>query len=229
MKRKAEKQQPAGNSLLVDRYKNTSLRRDILAPVSAVAARKARQQQIQAATAAKASDVELTGEPPSKRPRHLPEQEDSTPRDKESDNARTRRASRRINAPTKSGEGIRRREKSSKSQRVVESSVQDTGDEALSGEEPGANENTAVEANDSDYSVSLQGDIDGYVSPWSCLMHSNACSYESPTDGPAEIQNFPLSKARLNKKNILYSDDHTICIRIREKMVWPNQTKGALY
>ena len=44
--------------------------------------------------------------------------------------------------------------------------------------------------------------------------------YESPaTQIPAEIQNFPLSKARLNKNNIVYSDEHTLCVRIREKMV----------
>lgn len=30
---------------------------------------------------------------------------------------------------------------------------------------------------------------------------------------------FPLSKMRLNKSNIVYSDEHTLCIRIREKMV----------
>lgn len=30
---------------------------------------------------------------------------------------------------------------------------------------------------------------------------------------------FPLSKIRLNKSNIVYSDEHTLCVRIREKMV----------
>lgn len=34
-----------------------------------------------------------------------------------------------------------------------------------------------------------------------------------------ETQNFPLSKARLNRNNIVYSDEHTLCVRIKEKMV----------
>ncbi|XHF97476.1 Polynucleotide 5'-hydroxyl-kinase grc3, variant 2 [Aspergillus wentii] len=32
------------------------------------------------------------------------------------------------------------------------------------------------------------------------------------------MQNFPLSKARLNKKSIAYSDEQTLCVRIKEKM-----------
>lgn len=34
-----------------------------------------------------------------------------------------------------------------------------------------------------------------------------------------EVENFPLSKARLNENNIVYSDEHTLCVRIKEKMV----------
>lgn len=52
--------------------------------------------------------------------------------------------------------------------------------------------------------VSVLGDADGY---------------ESPADTPAELQNFPLSKARINKSNIIYADDSTLCIRINEKTV----------
>lgn len=57
---------------------------------------------------------------------------------------------------------------------------------------------------------------------------ANNRRYESPTI-PAEIQNFPLSKTRLNKNNIVYSDEHKLCVRIKEKMVQrssPNDTNG---
>ena len=43
-------------------------------------------------------------------------------------------------------------------------------------------------------------------------------SYESPADSSGPIQEFPLSKTRLNKSNIIYSDEHTLCVRIKEKM-----------
>ena len=42
--------------------------------------------------------------------------------------------------------------------------------------------------------------------------------YESP-DAPAEVENFPLSKGRLAKSNIVYSNKDVLCVRIREKMV----------
>ena len=45
-------------------------------------------------------------------------------------------------------------------------------------------------------------------------------SYESPTSTSAETQNFPLSKARLNKGNIVYSDGYVLCLRLKEKKVW---------
>jgi polynucleotide 5'-hydroxyl-kinase GRC3/NOL9 len=48
----------------------------------------------------------------------------------------------------------------------------------------------------------------------------DADGHESPADTPAELQNFPLSKARLNKSNIIYADDDTMCVRIKEKTVW---------
>lgn len=57
---------------------------------------------------------------------------------------------------------------------------------------------------DEDEVASVVGDADGY---------------ESPAETPAEIQNFPLSKARLNKNNIVYSDGNTLCVRIKERAV----------
>lgn len=60
---------------------------------------------------------------------------------------------------------------------------------------------------DEDEVASVVGDADGY---------------ESPAGTPAELQNFPLSKARLNKNNIVYSDGNTLCVRIKERTVCTN-------
>lgn len=47
----------------------------------------------------------------------------------------------------------------------------------------------------------------------------DADGYESPADTPAELQNFPLSKARLSKGNVIYADEDTMCVRVKEKTV----------
>lgn len=48
---------------------------------------------------------------------------------------------------------------------------------------------------------------------------ANFYSYESPADDVPQVQNFSLSKTRLNKSNIVYSDEHTLCVRLKEKTV----------
>lgn len=53
----------------------------------------------------------------------------------------------------------------------------------------------------------------------------DADGYESPADAQVELQNFPLSKARLNKNNIVYADDNTLCVRIKETTVCANLWK----
>jgi polynucleotide 5'-hydroxyl-kinase GRC3/NOL9 len=50
----------------------------------------------------------------------------------------------------------------------------------------------------------------------------DADGYESPVDTSTELQNFPLSKARLNKNTILYADEGTLCVRVKERMVCAN-------
>lgn len=50
-------------------------------------------------------------------------------------------------------------------------------------------------------------------------MFLTAYSFESPSIVPEEIENFTLSKTRLNKTNIIYSDERVLCVRIKEKMV----------
>lgn len=77
---------------------------------------------------------------------------------------RRRRSSNRINAPSRTGIGARR-ERPSKLQFVTGSqSVQGTGNQVLSDEEPEPEESAAVEANNSDYPVSLHGNVDRYLS-----------------------------------------------------------------
>lgn len=44
-------------------------------------------------------------------------------------------------------------------------------------------------------------------------------SYESASNLPEEVENFALSKTRLNKKNFVYGNESTLCVRIKEKMV----------
>lgn len=77
---------------------------------------------------------------------------------------RTRRSSKRINAPSRAGIGARR-ERSSNLQFVTGSqSVQGTGNQVLSDEEPEPEEIAPAEANNSDYAVSLQGNVERYLS-----------------------------------------------------------------
>lgn len=44
-------------------------------------------------------------------------------------------------------------------------------------------------------------------------------SYESPSRIPAEVENFTLSKTPLNPSDVVYSDERTLCVRIKEKTV----------
>lgn len=76
------------------------------------------------------------------------------------------------------------------------------------------------EENGSDGIGAAQGDDYRLLCPYDYLRYVLMfCSYESPTSTPAEIQNFPLSKVRLSKKNVVYSDENVLCLRIKEKTV----------
>ncbi|KAJ5390534.1 Polynucleotide 5'-hydroxyl-kinase grc3 [Penicillium cataractarum] len=184
MKRKAEKQQSAAP----------------VSAMSAVAARKARQQQAQAAKTE--VTVEITNEPPTKRPRRSLEGQQVTPNGEESKGPRTR-SSTKQEAPSPAVTRAARQKKSSKSEQLEPQSnrvVEENGD---SEQEEIEQDQTEVEEEMAEDEVaSVIGDADGY---------------ESPAETPAELQNFPLSKARLNKSNILYADDDAMCVRIKEK------------
>ncbi|OGM44632.1 protein grc3 [Aspergillus bombycis] len=189
MKRKAEKQQAAAP-----------------APMSAVAARKARQQQMQAAVAvAKPSQPEPAQEPPAKKPRRSPEQAVPTPPASGEPQGRTTRSSKRKAESLKASKAVESKEKTpsveSSEQLPVRTSPQEPEDQSSSDEE--TEEQNPIVGEDDAGIAPLRGDVDGY---------------ESPADTSGPVQEFPLSKTRLSKSNIVYSDEHTLCVRIREKM-----------
>ncbi|KAJ5773608.1 hypothetical protein N7457_008504 [Penicillium paradoxum] len=187
MKRKAEKQQPAGP----------------VSAVAALAARRARQQQAQVVEPPKhAPQVVTEPEPPSKKPRRSLEGPEKTGTNEERRGTRTRAAKKR-NEPLPVQRTPERPVKVIQTQKSeprpeVEDNLERTENEEL--------ENAEVEdeMNEDDV-ASVVGDADGY---------------ESPAETPAELQNFPLSKARLNKDNIIYSDESTLCIRIKERTLF---------
>lgn len=164
------------------------------APLSAIAARRARQQQAQNVTASeKTPEAQVGGEPPSKKPRRSLEVEETTAADR---TTRTRSA-KNSEAPVKISDGPSRATRSQKP--AVQPPAHVVG-ENIEDEEPEEDGTTAIDEEDV---PSTAGDPDGY---------------ESPAETPAELQNFPLSKGRLNKGNIVYGDDSTLCVRIKEKM-----------
>lgn len=173
--------------------------------MSAVAARRARQQQAQAATAAKTQViVEIPAEPPSKRPRRSLEGQEVTRNDGESQGPRTRSSTKQeVSSPAATRVG---RQKKAPKPDQIESQpsevVENNEDSDVDKIKPHRAEDAEMVA---DEVASVIGDADGY---------------ESPADTPAELQNFPLSKARLNKGNVIYADEDTMCVRIKEKTVW---------
>ncbi|KAF7718641.1 Uncharacterized protein PECH_008839 [Penicillium ucsense] len=188
MKRKAEKQQAAAP----------------VSALSAVAARRARQQQAQAAPIPKTEVVvEIPVGPPTKKPKFSDDESNSLEDAKESKAHRTR-SSRKIETtpslPPKHG----RQEQSQPPERPksrLPSSVGSREDR----QEDAASQNHLMDSDGiaEDEVTSVLGDADGF---------------EAPTEIPPELHNFPLSKARLNKDNVAYADKDKICVRVKEKM-----------
>ncbi|KAJ5132355.1 hypothetical protein N7448_006513 [Penicillium atrosanguineum] len=183
MKRKAEKQQTA-------------------APVSAFAARKARQQQAQIVTAPKAEpEVQPAAEPPSKRPRRSLEVDQPVETISPEPRGPRTRSSKKQDAPPPAGNVKERQVKAVKKQQE-ESQTAELEEESEEEESKGNATEDVHEMSENEV-ASVAGDADGF---------------ESPAETPAELQNFPLSKSRINKKDIVYADDSTLCVRIKEKM-----------
>ncbi|KAJ5693043.1 hypothetical protein N7462_002466 [Penicillium macrosclerotiorum] len=193
MKRKAEKQQPTAP----------------VSAMSAVAARRARQEAQQAqhqATSYPKVVVEITNEPPSKRPRRSLEGAQPTETNGVSKVPRTRSSTKQSERASATAKTTRQKQAASSDK--LESKVHESEEESSDQEEA---EPAQLEEMTEDEVASVVGDADGY---------------ESPAQTPAELQNFPLSKMRLNKNSIVYADEKTLCVRIKEKT---NLTLLGLY
>lgn len=183
MKRKAEKQPPA--------------------PISAFAARKARQQQVEVVIQTNRGPNESVVEPPSKRARHSSAEDDPVQSTNANEGDRvTKRAARRQKGSKKAVRATPTAEGRATNVPLESAVPRVSSQQPLSEGELDKELDSTDEENDSDGIGAAQSDDD---------------SYESPTSTPAEIQNFPLSKVRLSKKNIVYSDENVLCLRIKEK------------
>ncbi|RLL96503.1 Polynucleotide 5'-hydroxyl-kinase grc3 [Aspergillus turcosus] len=182
MKRKAEKQQAT-------------------APVSAFAARKARQQQAQPVAPEKTAQNEPAVEPPSKRARRSLEEGATRQAANGDDRVRTRRSTRR-EEETSSSVGFANKQP----QRFAVAARAQITARAPEGE---SETSDAAEEEEEDI---LDENGVGVVA-----VEDDAEGYESPADDVPQVQNFSLSKTRLNKSNIVYSDEHTLCVRLKEK------------
>ncbi|CAG7987932.1 unnamed protein product [Penicillium olsonii] len=169
--------------------------------VAALAARRARQQQAISEDAPKAAPAPVVeSEPPSKKPRRSLDAVETaeTGGDRRSSRTRaTKKQDKQLPVEDSPKHATRSTQSSRESQKEEESS-QDASD----AEQVATDTIENNEEMDENEVASVVGDADGY---------------ESPAETPAELQNFSLSKVRLNKSNIVYSDESTLCIRIKER------------
>ncbi|OJJ51391.1 hypothetical protein ASPZODRAFT_163235 [Penicilliopsis zonata CBS 506.65] len=188
MKRKAEKQQGA-------------------APVSAFAARRARQQERAdnaVVTPPRPVEAEPAREPPSKKARRAVTKEEAAETAGEDVKLQISRVSKK--PATRASDRVIAKKglqfADVKSRGVKSIPVTAAADPVSSSDESSEEQDGTVEDSGSVEADALLGDTEGYESP----------------SKPAEVQNFPLSKAPLNKSSVVYSGPDTVCIRIKEKM-----------
>lgn len=174
-----------------------------MSAVAALAARRARQQQTVVEDAPQvAPQPVVESEPPSKKPRRSLDVAEATETNDDHQNPPTR-AAKKQDKQLPAGDRPKRATRATQpleTQPEGEQAVQDGSEDEQVATDAVEN-NDEMDENDV---ASVVGDADGY---------------ESPAETPAELQNFPLSKARLNKSNIVYSDENTLCIRIKERAV----------
>ncbi|KAA8647215.1 hypothetical protein EYZ11_012039 [Aspergillus tanneri] len=172
------------------------------ASVSAFAARKARQEQSQVATPpARPLNSESAGEPPSKKARRSSEDEKcSAQATGKDDHVQTRRSWRR------KAENLKVQEASEKKKTVLRPKPTERCPDHSPSQ---SNGNQAPSDGESEGQSIIVGES-GADAP-----EDDANGYETPVDTTV-VQDFPLSKMRLNKSNIVYSDEHTLCIKIKE-------------
>ncbi|KAJ9303910.1 hypothetical protein DTO217A2_6610 [Paecilomyces variotii] len=163
--------------------------------LSAIAARRARQSQQQVIVPISPSpDPRATEEPPTKRTKPSPPTDE-----KWTDSAKPRPDRRRRN----------KKNAAERQQDVITDSTPQVS--RLRSDEPSADESRWEEGNGD---ISMSDGVEEEI----LAQNEDDESYESPTNIATEIENFPLSKTRLNKSSIVYADEHRLCVRIREKM-----------
>ncbi|OGE53028.1 hypothetical protein PENARI_c008G07484 [Penicillium arizonense] len=170
-----------------------------LSAFAAFAARKARQQQVlEPAVPKEAPQAVAASEPPSKKRRRSLEVAETEPNGERRPRTRAAKKQDEPLPAEKTPEQPTRVTRSHKSEAQPEPENAPEESDVESEQEEVAN----ADEMDEDEVASVVGDADGY---------------ESPAETPAELQNFPLSKARLSKNNIVYSDGNTLCVRIKER------------
>ncbi|CAG8377958.1 unnamed protein product [Penicillium salamii] len=173
-------------------------------PVSAVAALAARRarQQTSSEDAPKAAPAPVVeSEPPSKKPRRSLDAVETTEPNEDRRSSRTR-AAKKQDTPLPAEDLPKRSTRSTQTSQVEAQQEEESSQDGSEAEQVATDTVDAKDEMDENDVASVVGDADGY---------------ESPAETPAELQNFPLSKVRLNKSNIVYSDESTLCIRIKER------------
>ncbi|KAL1886115.1 Polynucleotide 5'-hydroxyl-kinase grc3 [Paecilomyces lecythidis] len=163
--------------------------------VSAIAARRARQPQQQVIVPISPSpDPRATEEPPTKKTKPSPPTDEKWT-DSEKPRPDRRRRKGKLVAEKRQDDSM-------------ESAPQES--EPLP-DEPSADESRWEEENED---ITMADGIEEEA----LAQNEEDESYESPTNVATEIENFPLSKTRLNKSSIVYADENRLCVRIKEKM-----------
>jgi polynucleotide 5'-hydroxyl-kinase GRC3/NOL9 len=147
--------------------------------------------------------VEAPAEPPSKRPRRSLEGGQLTEMNGTESKGRQTRSAKNQEVPIALDTTTGRPKKANQAKPSKLEPEVLAAQEEIENEDSDEDIAGGPEEMDEDEVASVAGDADGY---------------ESPTE-TTELQNFPLSKARLNKNSIVYADDSVLCIRIKEKTV----------
>ena len=156
--------------------------------------------------------VEAAAEPPSKRPRRSLEGDQLTGTNGTESKGRQTRSSKNQEVPIALDTTTGRPKRASQANSSEKPSQVPEAEEKSENEDSDENIVDGPEEMNEDEVASVAGDADGY---------------ESPTETPIEMQNFPLSKTRLNKNSIVYADESVLCIRIKEKTVGSSVSTSA--
>lgn len=172
--------------------------------VSAVAARRVRQQQQQEQEQNASTSSGIDKEPPVKKTRSSNAQEVTQ--------ANSSRQSQTETTTTTPKAGIQ--------EQITNTSNVDTISEALDEDEV-IEEDVGI-INEQENGIDAGQDGEEYANETACWTPASLtlCRFETPSQLPVDIENFTLSRHRLSKKDVVYSDEDMLCVRIKEKTVW---------